>query len=188
MVKQIRRIVLAFDCLEKIHGAEVGALRVGEIAVGVIAVVAFDAVLREQGLDGIDGVHHAGLAGGIVPVALDFRHVAACAMGENRGRGMGGVLDRTAERVALPDHTRRGGDLLRECFRDVLEFVKSLQHAGTGVFERQRPTTSIVGLDGGGVERRVVAGGGGDEFFQGFHQLRDARLALEIGVSEQDGQ
>ena len=52
---------MAFDFLEEIEISEIGMLGVGEMAVGVVAVVAFDAVICEEGLDLIHGLDHTGL-------------------------------------------------------------------------------------------------------------------------------
>lgn len=71
-MEKIGGIILTFDFLQEIEIAKIRALRVGEVAVRVVAVVALDAVLREQGLDVIDGLDHARLAFGVIPVALDF--------------------------------------------------------------------------------------------------------------------
>ena len=72
VMKQVAGVVVAFDFLEKIEIAKIRTLRVGEVAIGIVAVMAFDAVFREQCLNLIDRLDHARFALRIIPVALDF--------------------------------------------------------------------------------------------------------------------
>lgn len=72
MVEKVGGVVLTFDFLEKIEVAKIRALWIGEVAVGVVAVVAFDAVFRQHGLDVIDRLDNAWFAFWVIPVALDF--------------------------------------------------------------------------------------------------------------------